>query len=95
MDFKWEAVGAEGNSNCLSAGKYRLENESDLRGPGSLGQNCQRLQTEMDTFVTQQLMATVSGSVGAAQWNNPSGSRNTQRAVDGFAQPGLAQPEPL
>lgn len=66
-----------------------------ISGAPALGQNCQRLQTEMDTFVTQQLMATVTDSVGAAQWNNPSGFRNTQRAVDGFAQPGLAQPEPL
>ena len=72
-----------------------MGNESDLRGPGSLGQNCQSLQTEMDTFVTQQLMATVTDSVGAAQWNNPTDFGNTRRAVDGFAQAGLAQPEPL
>lgn len=95
MDLKRKALGAQGTWKCPSAQKYRLENESDLRGSGSLEQNCQRLQRVMDTGVTHRRIAAVSSSEGGVSAEQLSGFRRTQKVVGGFSQLGVAPPKPL
>lgn len=74
---------------------YSLENESGLRGLGSLEWNCGRPQQVMDTGVTHPSMPCSATQREKDQLNNLSGFRHTQKVVDGFPVPGLGPHKPL